>query len=232
MITAQPHGQDSSGDDINYVAKTGYVLVINNVIFPGSDEDVERLLDLFGNFKFQIREHRNLERSDMIKILTHTSKKDFSKYDTFVCVILSHGSEDEIYGTDDQVITLEAITSFFRRNECPSLQGKPKIFLISGCQGTPVDPVLLSNPRFEADADFLICFASVPGYMSFRTVSVGSCFISAVYKVFKEYANKEHIMDMILRVNNEVAGYLTMQGLEQMLRLICTLTKKVFFNQD
>jgi len=240
LITVQAHGQDSSGDDINYVAKTGYVLVINNVIFrgreisvrTGSDEDEERLLDLFDDFKFHIIVHRNLERSGMINILTHTSKEDFSKFDTFVCVILSHGSEDGIYGIDDQVITLEAITSFFHGNECPSLQGKPKIFLISGCQGTPVDPVFLSNPSFQADADFLICYTLVPGYVSFRSVSVGSCFISAVYKVFKEYANKEHIMDMMLRVDNEMAGSLTMQGLKQMLCLISTLTKKVFFNRD
>ena len=246
MITAQAHGQESSDYDINYVAKTGYVLVINNVIFPGrensvrtgSDEDVDRLVDLFYSFRFLIKKYRNLERNDMMNLLTHTSEKDFSKYDCFVCVILSHGSKDGIYGTDDQVIKLEAITSLFRRNESPTLQGKPKIFLIPACRGTQGDqvctesdsePVLFSNPSFPIDADFLICFASAPGHESYRKGSVGSWFISSVCKVFKEYANKEHIMDMMLRVNNEVADYLSMQGLKQMPRAICMLTKKVFF---
>ena len=246
LIVGQNHGQESSPDDINYLAKTGYVLVINNVMFParenpertGSDEDVKRLVDLFRELRFQIKEYRNLERTDMMNFLTETSEKDFSKYDCFVCVILSHGTKDGIYGTDDQVIKLEAITSLFRRDKCPSLQGKPKIFLIQACRGTQRDqvpiesdsePVLYTNPSLPADADFLICFASAPGHESYRVGLIGSWFISAVYEVFKEYAHKEHIMDMMLRVNNEVAGYLSTQGHKQMPCEICMLTKKVFF---
>ena len=259
LIAAQVHGQETSGygidhdqsndnDQINYIANTGYVLVINNVQFPGrenpvrsgSDEDVERLVDLFRDFRFQIKERRNLERSDMMNLLTDTSEKDFTKYDCFVCVILSHGAQNGIYGTDDQVITLEAITSLFRRDACPSLQGKPKIFLIQACRGTQrdrvstesdSDPIFYSKPSLPADSDFLICFASAPGHESYREGSIGSWFICAVYKVFKEYAHKEHIMDMMLRVNNEVAGYLSLGGLKQMPCEICMLTKKVFFQR-
>ncbi|XP_015753707.1 PREDICTED: caspase-3-like, partial [Acropora digitifera] len=255
--SAQVHGQETSGyaidrdqsddiDKINYIANTGYVLVINNVQFPGrenpersgSDQDVERLVDFFRDFRFQIREYRNLERSEMMTLLTETSEKDFKKYDCFVCVILSHGSKDGIYGTDDQVITLEAITSLFRRDACPSLQEKPKIFLMQACRGTQrdlvstesdSDPILYSKPSLPADADFLICFASAPGHESYREGSLGSWFIYAVHKVFKKYAHKEHIMDMMLRVNDEVAGYFCSQGLKQMPCEICMLTKKVFF---
>ena len=49
----------------------------------------------------------------MLKLLTETAEKDFSKYDCFVFVILSHGSKDGIYGTDDEVINIEAINSLF-----------------------------------------------------------------------------------------------------------------------
>ncbi|KAK2571523.1 Caspase-3 [Acropora cervicornis] len=93
------------------------------------------------------------------------------------------------------------------------------------------DPIFYSKPSLPADSDFLICFASAPGHESYREGSIGSWFICAIHKVFKEYAHKEHIMDMMLRVNNEVAGYLSPGGLKQMPCEICMLTKKVFFQQ-
>ena len=232
---------------MNYLAKSGYVLVINNYLFPqrvnvertGSNHDVQNLINLFDDFNFRCRPHDNLTRSDMLKLLTETAEKDFSKYDCFVCVILSHGSKDGIYGTDEEVINIEAITSLFRRDECRSLEGKPKIFLIQACRGNqrdrvPVesdsDPIVFSNPSLPADADFLICFASAPGHECYRQASLGSYFINAVFEVFKEHAEREHIMDMMLRVNNQVAGYFVGDGLKQMPCQVCMLTKKVFFN--
>ena len=231
---------------MNYIARSGYVFVINNYIFPqrsdvertGSNDDVISLMRLFDDFGFRTRVHDNLTKSHMLTLLRETSEKDYSRYDCFVCVILSHGSKDGIYGTDDEVINLEAITSLFRRDECPSLEGKPKIFLIQACRGnqrdrvlveSDSDPILFSNPSLPADADFLICFASAPGHQSYRQASLGSWFISAVFNVFKEYAESEHIMDMMLRVNNQVAGYFSKDGLKQMPCQVCMLTKKVFF---
>ena len=229
-----------------YIARSGYVLVINNYIFPqradvertGSNDDVRNLTNLFDDFGFRSRVQNNQTGSEMLSLLKETAEKDFSKYDCFVCVILSHGSKDGIYGTDEEVINIEAITSLFRRNECPSLEGKPKIFLIQACRGNqrdrvPVesdsDPMVFSNRSLPADADFLICFASAPGHQSYRQASLGSWFINSVFEVFKEHAEREHIMDMMLRVNNQVAGYFSRDGLKQMPCQVCMLTKKVFF---
>ena len=224
--------QESSGDDINYKAKSGYVLVINNYIFPGRDDvertgsndDVRNLISLFDDFSFRHRVEHNQNESQMLELLRNTAEKDFSRYDCFVCVILSHGTKDGIYGTDEKVIKIEAITSLFRRNECPSLEGKPKIFLIQACHGP------FSSSSLPADADFLICFASAPGHQSYRQAHLGSWFISSVFDVFKEYAEREHLMDMMLRVNNRVAGFYSKEGLKQMPCQVCMLRKKVFFD--
>lgn len=242
----QIYCQESSGDGINYRAKSGFVLVINNYIFPGRSDvertgsmhDVKNLGDLFDNLNFTCRVRNNLTRSEMLDVLKDTSEKDFSRFDCFVCVILSHGSKAGIHGTDDEVINLEAITASFRRDECPTLEGKPKIFMIQACRGNQRDqvsvesdsePVMYSNPSLPADADFLICLSSAPSHESYREPAAGSWFISAVCKVFTEYSDKEHIMDMMLRVNNEVADYFSMEGLKQMPCEICMLRKKVFF---
>ena len=231
---------------MNYIARSAYVLVINNYIFPqradvertGSNDDVRNLKDLFGDFGFRSRVQDSQAGSEMLLLLEETAEKYFPRYDCFVCVVLSHGSKDGIYETDEETINIEAITSLFRRDECPSLEGKPKIFLIQACRGNqrdivPVvsdsDPMVFSNPSLPADADFLICFASSPGHQSYRQPLLGSWFISAVFAVFKEHAEREHIMDMMLRVNNQVAGYFSKDGLKQMPCQVCMLTKKVFF---
>ena len=231
---------------MNYIARSGFVLVINNYLFPqrlnvertGSDDDVKNLTNLFDDFGFRSRIHCNLTGGEMLRLLTDTAQKDFSRYDCFVCVILSHGSRDGIYGTDDEAINIAVITSLFRRDECPSLEGKPKILLIQACRGNqrdivPVesdgDPVVFSNPSLPADADFLICFSSAPGHQSYRQPLLGSWFISALFDVFSEHAEKEHIMDMMLRVNNQVAGYFSRDGLKQMPCQVSMLTKRVFF---
>ena len=220
--------------------------MINNYIFPrrvnvertGSNDDVRNLISLFDDFNFQHKVEHNQSGSQMLELLRNTAEKDFSRYDCFVCVILSHGTKDGIYGTDEKVIKIEAITSPFRRNECPSLEGKPKIFLIQACRGpgqdrVPVesdsDPIPLSSSSLPADADFLICFASAPGHESYRQ-DHGSIFILSFFEVFKKYAEREHLMDMMLRVNNHVAGFYSKKGLKQMPCQVCMLRKKVFFD--
>jgi len=236
-----------SGDNNNYKAKSGYVLIMNNYIFPkrddveriASNDDVRNLTSLFDDFNFRHRLENNQTGSQMINLLQTTAEKDFSGYDCFVCVILSHGGKDGIYGTDEELIKIEAITSLFRCNECPSLEGKPKIFLIQACRGSQRDRVTVESdgpailPSWSsspADADFLICFASAPGHESYRQVGIGSWFIAAVVDVFKEYAEREHLMDMMTRVNDRVAGFFSKEGLKQMPSQVSMLRKKVFFD--
>ena len=233
-------------DDVDLKVKSGYVLVIHNYIFPmrensvrhGSEKDVKDLCSLFDDFNFKTRVEENLTQSQMVEILNATSEKDFSRYDCFFCVILSHGINDGIHGTDDEVIEIEAITSNFRRDACPSLEGKPKIFLIQACRGNRHDrvtiesdsePVPCASSSLPADADFLICFSSAPGHQSYRHTEFGSWFISTVVEIFKEYAEREHLMDMMSRVNNHVATCYSKTGLKQIPSQVCMLRKKVYF---
>ncbi|PFX29334.1 Caspase-3 [Stylophora pistillata] len=243
-----PHApSQESGDDIDYKVKSGYVLVIHNFIFPkrqdsarhGSEQDVKNLLSLFDDFNFKSRMVENFTQSQMVDILNETAAKDFSRYDCFLCIILSHGLKDGIYGTDEEVIKIEGITSYFRRDACPSLEGKPKIFLIQACRGTQQDrvpiesdsePVPYASSSLPADTDFLICFASAPGHQSYRQYDLGFWFISTVVAIFKEYAEREHLMDMMLRVNDRVAQFYSKGGLKQIPCQVCLLRRKVYLS--
>ena len=57
--------------------------------------------------------------------------------DSFVLVILSHGATGSVYAIDGQSIDIEdEITEYFNDRNCPSLKGKPRLFLIQACQGS------------------------------------------------------------------------------------------------
>ena len=201
---------------MNYFAKTGYVLVIDNYtpvsVEKSASSHVQPLLDLYGSFGFTIQACNNLTKSAVLKVLEDTAEKDFSKYDCLVCVIVSHGSDGKIYGTDAEAVNLEAITALFNCKRCPKLEGKPKIFLIEAFQGAESPKIPGSGPFVNTsylEDDFLICYAcsTDPGR-----------FLTSIAEVFELYSRREHISDMMLRVNPHVK-----------MRQFSTLTRKVFF---
>ena len=114
-----------------YIARSGYVLIINN--YP-VDEQFERdptEKKVFAQkFGFTTREDLNLTTGDMLKALTDTAQRDFSNDDCFCCIIRSTGTKNGICGTDDKPIDIKTITSLFSKDKCPSLNGKPKIFVL------------------------------------------------------------------------------------------------------
>lgn len=57
------------------------------------------------------------------------AERDHSDADCFACVILSHGDEGVLYGTNG-TIKIDRLTYYFKGDVCASLRGKPKLFFI------------------------------------------------------------------------------------------------------
>ena len=103
---------------------------------------------------------------------------DHSDCDCFACVILSHGEEGVIYGTNGTV-KMEDLVAPFR--QCRTLVGKPKLFFIQACRGTRLDSGVEFTDgagddeetdglgaksrtyRIPMEADFLMAYSVVPG---------------------------------------------------------------------
>lgn len=66
---------------------------------------------------------------------------DHKDADCFACVILSHGDEGVVYGTNG-TMRLDRLTANFKGDICPDLRGKPKLFFI---QVPPPHANLLSH---------------------------------------------------------------------------------------
>lgn len=65
----------------------------------------------------------------MFELLAAASEEDHRNSACFACVLLSHGEENLIYGTDN-VIEIKDLTIHFRGDRCKTLLGKPKLFFI------------------------------------------------------------------------------------------------------
>ena len=168
----------------------------------GGEKDEKAITDLFFkelNFKVEMR--RNLEGLEILKLAQDFARKDHSKYSAFVCIIMSHGDKkDVILGVDKRKARAEDLMSEFTAINCPTLQNKPKLFFIQACRGQgsdrrmnrpePADNMedgsiaithspdsTLANSVSPREADFLLAFATVPGYQAWRSKITGSWFI-------------------------------------------------------
>ncbi|XP_044178990.1 uncharacterized protein LOC114974816 [Acropora millepora] len=74
-----------------------------------------------------------------------------------------------------------------------------------------VDPFLLdsslSKSVFPPETDFLLAFATVPGYVSFRSPTFGAFFIQELVEVIEKYHGSHHLLDMLTEVTRRVIDH-------------------------
>ncbi|CAG5125257.1 unnamed protein product, partial [Candidula unifasciata] len=258
QASAQARSSDNLSDcyKMNH-EKRGMAVIINNRNFHpstrmgernGTDVDAEamyRLLDVLG-FEV-IDKHDNKTAAQMRDILCKASKVDHTDSDCFVCVILSHGEEGHIYGTD-QPIAIDELVRPFKGHNCSSLAGKPKLFFIQACRGSELDHgVTVADAageddveirRIPTEADFLMAYSVVPGFYSWRNSAKGSWFIQALFDVFTKNWKTLDVLTMMTRVNKKVAynfeSQSSTEGWSKKKQIPCVtsmLTKDVYFKK-
>ncbi|XP_051945011.1 caspase-3b isoform X2 [Xyrauchen texanus] len=229
----------------------GQCVIINNKNFHkstgmsvrnGTDVDASNVMQVFSNLGFKINFANDQTVSQMRHLLTKVSEVDHSHSAMFVCVLLSHGEDGKIYGTDKS-IDLKELTGLFRGDRCSTLVGKPKLFIIQACRGSDLDSGIECDSvsdsegtqRIPVEADFLYAYSTAPGYYSWRNCSNGSWFISSLCEMLKTYARQLEIMQIMTRVNHKVAldfqsssnlpGF---SGMKQIPCIVSMLTKELY----
>ena len=181
----------------------GVCVIINNKKFGiykedrlGTERDEENLRITFQYLGYDVEIYRDCKAGEMKAIFKALQGRDFSKHDSFVCCILSHGEDRKIFGTDGNKVDLDDdIASLFKANNCPGLGGKPKMFFIQACRGVvPTKAVAQGDSGYVVSdgttvtrpkmADFFFGFASSPGYEALRDTKEGSWYISELCDVF------------------------------------------------
>ena len=237
------YGKPSQVVKGDYIARSGYVLIINNDPTRTASYSFKSEKQAFAEgFGFTTREDIYLTTSDMLKALTDTAKRDFSNNDCFCCIIRSTGTEHGICGIDDKPIDIKTITSLFTSDKCPSLDGKPKIFVL-----IPTKKFEYQSPVFRrlfgyvtqflppeeiearnmlrhlviSEKDFLVwnCFGEVSSTSYRSSYILGCVWLECLLEGM-------HLREAIAAV----AG--SRLGIVEPSSLLSTLEKKVFFERN
>ncbi|XP_046360747.2 caspase-3-like [Haliotis rufescens] len=212
----------------------GLALIICNQNFStissrnGAEVDAKRMTDTLVSRGFDVDKVEDVTADTLQACLMSKAASDHSKRDCFICVIMTHGSEDHVTCTDGRTVHMKTLISYFAGGRCPTLIGKPKIFIINACQGDQVDEGqdvadaavfydreddedddnesdegLFQNLPYEVD--FLYIHSTVHGYFSYRNVKSGSCFIHTLCDVMEEYGGQLEICKLLTLVNRRLA---------------------------
>ena len=222
---------------------------------PGTARDMNALKHLFTNSGFETTTHTDLTAAKMTQTLETLAGRNHTKAQCVVVAILTHGGEGGIlYGVDGKGVKVEELANLFAGKNCRSLAGKPKLFFIQACRGVnrdrgveecEADGISSSVPepvkstgtdvadeakKLPSHADFLFSYSTIEGYAAFRNTVYGSWYIRDLIDVFSKDASKEHLSDMLTKVNQKISGRKTVEGgYKQTSSFVSRLTKKLYF---
>ncbi|XP_070452713.1 caspase-7 isoform X2 [Equus przewalskii] len=237
--------------------KVGKCVIINNKNFDrgtgmgvrnGTDKDAEALFKCFRNLGFDVVVYNDCSCAKMKSLLKQASEEDHRNSACFACILLSHGEENLIYGTDGKT-PIKDLTGHFRGDRCKTLLEKPKLFFIQACRGTELDDGIQAdsgpinddtdaNPRYKVpvEADFLFAYSTVPGYYSWRNPGSGSWFVQALCSILNEHGKSLEIIQILTRVNHRVARHFESHSddprfhqKKQIPCVVSMLTKELYF---
>ncbi|XP_071057472.1 caspase-1-like isoform X2 [Onthophagus taurus] len=236
--------------------KRGVAVILNHEHFSaqgmklrtGTKVDCENLAAELKRLHFDVEVYHDLEYTKVISQIGNLAKRDHSKNDCFIMVVLSHGERDVIYAKD-HFYKVETLWNAFTADKVPSLAGKPKLFFIQACQGDQLDPgVTLQRTetdgvacsyRIPAHADFLIAYSTIPGFFSWRNITEGSWFIQSLIEELKINGFTHDILTIMTMVSQRVAinyesntpHMLSMHSQKQIPCVVSMLTRLVKFTK-
>lgn len=261
------HDEDMENEDMYNMhhSSRGYAMLINQERFSidlkisqglgkrdGTRVDQDHLENRLRALGFTVLVYRDQTADQIVKACTRMAKKDHTDCDCFVCIVLSHGEEGIIFGYDKALEISELAKPFTKKN-CPTLDGKPKLFFLQACRGHQTDPGVkvsvydgqdvpdsipgpeeIALPAFEPD--FLFAHSTVPGYFSWRNAGKGSWFVQALTAVLKLHGDKYEIQKLLTIVIRKVAQDFQSQnqdnpGMKQASCFRSMLTKDLYFRK-
>jgi hypothetical protein len=201
-------------------------------------DNLKRTLEYL-EFDFQLCDNFKAEEIEQ-EIKRQASQIDHSQSDCFLCVVMSHGNDEDIFFSSDSIkISFEHIMAPIKL--CETLKDKPKLFFFQTCRGNgdmrkeiynfkPTDAKLTKTIDYESDV--LVYHSTFHDYKSWtknpKIYKEGSIFIKSVCDVLSEayrmLPNNLPLSQMITKINKNVSDQK-----KQLPDPKNTLTKEVFF---
>ena len=243
---------------LNFV-KPGIVFIFNNMTFghrslsfrAGSDKDVQRLFDTFGELNFDVECYIDKTAKELRTCISKIIREvDFTNIDSVLMFIMSHGRDNKIFGTDGEELYLSEFVEPLK--SVNSLKNKPKIFFINACRGNMMAPTHDSYTpqamvemdaqegahnlnaavsKTPLDADILLAFSTVANYFSIRNSENGSWYIQILCDMIDKFKTTNHLVDILTCVNAGVArkedSFENRHGQNQNVKMMSTYTSQL-----
>ena len=249
-------------------AKRGIALIININKYDDpnpfkleerkwSKKDVKNLRKTLYYLEFVPDIGENLTKSQIEKRLQNIASIDHKDFDCFLCVVMSHGNEDNIVTSDNKLISFEELMAPIK--SCKTLFHKPKMFFFQACRGEnemesrassagstnsskgaqpeagPPSSNLQSNKnkkiatKFEKESDLLIYYSTLPNHLSWSNdKKEGTIFIKSVCDVFNDaYTNLPNNMSLA-QMFTRINKSVSKTG-QQISQLIFQMKEEVYF---
>lgn len=213
----------------------------------GTEADCHNLEQTLRTMNFEVIVHKDLLFKQLDAVLDDLSSLDYTNCDCLLIAVLSHGEQSVIYAKNMSYST-NILFDRFTPDKCPSLAGKPKLFVIQACQGDKLDCGVdvevdkldsgTDKYRMPLYADFLFAYSTIPGYYSWRNTQKGSWFIQAFCEEFNKHWQEFDFVTILCFVNRRV-GYdfesnvptnLSMHRQKQISSFTCQLTRILRFS--
>ena len=219
----------------------------------GAELDVANLNKTFNSLNFSVTTRTDLTADQMKACLDDYAQMDQTNMDMFVCVIMSHGDNESILGTDLNKYTVAELIAPIKR--CPTLANKPKLFFLQACRGnesmkefayhsskTDYDNDYIphqvttvtdgtgsmeaarSLSKAESESHYLIFYSTIENHVAMRSPTKGSVFIKAICQVLNNLGHEKSLSYMLLRIKDRIA-----RKSVQVSQTVDTLRKEVVF---
>ncbi|CAG2101910.1 unnamed protein product [Medioppia subpectinata] len=199
-------------DDEYYAMKSkprGYCLIFNLINFPnhstefpyrfGSEGEGNRLTEVFSQLHFEVNVFTNFSKNDIENTVEeYSQKKELSKHDCFVLIVLSHGVnggefvDDRDYGVGCEVQALSENLDF---DTSIADEGN--------------DPKDTTEPKPPAKvptvSDVMICYSTIDGHVSYRSPGTGSWLGMAISSVLLNMAHELELPILLTKISDHVS---------------------------
>jgi caspase-like apoptosis-related cysteine protease len=186
------------------------------VDLPASTLDAVNLKKSLSHRGFEVEICMDFTYDQIINKISEVANELHDLNQCLFVAFSTHGGEDGVLLSKDKEYELDEIIDKFTAENCPSLKGKPKIFVVDACRGINIDRgVELKNSGALREtnrnysiplyADFLIVYSSYPNYVSFSKSDTGSIFLHTLCKELDEKAKDLDILTLLTLVNRRVA---------------------------
>ena len=155
-----------------------------------------------GSFYIEYIEHHDKTAEEIREIIqTVKDKVNNEEYHSLFLCISSHGESNKVFGTDEKAVNIEQeIINPLHNNQCPGLEGRPKIFFMNACRGStnpdyvPRDSVKIDDASsmfeiispikelsvYSKVGDYMVVYSTPNDFSSLRYPKEGSPLIQTL----------------------------------------------------